>query len=163
MLQPADVPLRLVLVCMSVTLCLTCTPSTAPKADDDPPPPPQCFLSYVFIDQEGKEAFICVYDDTSVYSWNEYGATVFHPYLDGYLVGLVIDLPTLCSGDIPVCTVEPSPQCVAPPQTWEAEGNEYALCRTNDGDDLLEFFGEDARGTWYFIESWATSTVCMDE
>lgn len=166
MLKPADPLLRFVM-CMSVALSLTCTPSNSspdkPAADPPPDPPPQCIMpTYEFVDENGELAFICVFHDTSVLSWNGYGATVFHPYLDGFDVGLAIDLPTLCSGDIPVCTTEPTDRCVTPPQTWYVPDYGYALCRTNDGDDLLEFYTGEIGVGWEWIESWDITVVCRE-
>ncbi len=160
-LNPADFFLRL-FMCMLLLLCSSCTPSTTASSNDALPPPPQCVLSYVFVDLEGNDAFVCVYDDTSEDSWNGYGVTVFHPYLDGFIVGLAVDLPSLCSGDTPVCMTEPWTQCVAPLQSWSAEGHAYVLCRTNDGDDTLELYGEVRHASWSRIAAWETSIVCVE-
>lgn len=169
MLKPAVAVLSHLFLPLLVMFCVTCAPSTSNPgvtyvvssdvAETDPLP--QCLVSYYFVDEMGKDAFVCLYDDTSDYSWNGYGAMVFHPYRDGFIVGLEVNLPMLCSGDYPVCATTPTDRCVAPPEFWGAEDQDYALCRTNDGDDRLEIFSRDFAG-WTALSTWGVSTVCLD-
>ncbi len=168
MLKPAVAVLsRLFFVPLVTFPSLTCATSSSENSipvytggSSTPDPPPQCNVSYYFVDMTGEAAFVCMYGDTSENSWHGYSATVFHPYADGFIVGIGVNLPMLCSGDYPVCATVPTDRCVTPPEFWGADGYDYALCRTNDGDDLLEVFADDFG--WTALSTWDITTVCAD-
>ncbi|MEK7459240.1 MAG: hypothetical protein AAB663_02425 [Patescibacteria group bacterium] len=169
MLKPAVAVLSRLFFSVLVMFCVTCAPANstttvpiyAGSSSEAPDPPPQCVVSYYFVDEMGNDAFVCLYSDSSDLSWNGYGASVYHPYRDGFIVGLQMDLVLLCSGDYPVCATSPSTRCVTPPEFWGAEDYDYALCRTNDGDDLLEVFAN-GFGGWTALSTWDITTVCVN-
>lgn len=121
---------------------------------------PACLVEYYFDDATGAPATLCVYNDTSDNAWNGRGASVLHSVGGTTLVGITVDLPLLCSGDYPVCAVTPSTRCVTPPEFWDVGVDDYALCRTNNGNDLLEVFAETY--DWTVLATFDIATVCSD-